>query len=73
LRTRIDDLIERFVGLDPDESEIVATLYAAWNDLLVDGEEVNEDRLFKEFFGWDESKRRFQLGELRRMKLWMEA
>jgi len=37
---------------------------------LVDGEEVNEDRHFKEFFGWDESKRRFQLGELRGMKLW---
>jgi hypothetical protein len=69
----IDDLIERFVGLDTDESEIVATLYAAWNDLLAAGEEVTEERLFKEFYTWDESKSRFQPGGLRQMKAWMES
>lgn len=73
IAARIDDLIERFVGLDTDESEIVATLYAAWNDLLAAGEKVNEERLFKEFYAWDESKGRFQSGGLRQMKAWMES
>lgn len=72
LTPHIDDLIDRFIGLDTDQTEIVATLYAAWNDLLAVGETVIEERLFQEFFNWHISKRNFRLGQLRMMKAWME-
>jgi len=73
LAPQVDALIDLFVGLDTDEAEIVATLYAVWNDMLAAGEDVSEERLFKEFFDWDESKHRFQGGGLRMMKAWMDS
>ncbi len=73
LAARIDDLIERFVGLDTDESEIVATLYAAWNDLLAAGEKVSEDRLFKEFYAWGKSKVASNQGITPDESIWMES
>lgn len=73
LSSQIDALIDTFIGLNTDESEIVATLYAAWNDILADGEDVTDERLFRVFYDWDKSKHRFQDGELRRMKAWMQA
>jgi hypothetical protein len=68
----IDDLIKNLTGLKTKQTEVVATLYAVWNDLLAEGENVTEDRLFQEFFNWHSSKRKFSLGELRMMKAWME-
>ncbi|MEW6168645.1 MAG: restriction endonuclease subunit S, partial [Pseudomonadota bacterium] len=35
--------------LNTDESEIVATLYAAWNDLLLEGKPVSDDIVITEF------------------------
>lgn len=68
----IDKFIDHFIGLDTDQTEIVATLYAVWNDLLAAGKQVTEDRLFQEFFNWHSSKHKFTLGGLRMMKAWME-
>ena len=73
LAAQIDTLTDHFTGLTSDQAEIVATLYAAWNDLLAAGEDVNEERLIKAFYDWSESKHQFQPGEVRAMKAWMEA
>ena len=62
---QIDRLITRYIGFDTDYAEIVATLYAAWNDLLIAGRNPREDELLEAFYGWSPSKARFQKGLLR--------
>jgi hypothetical protein len=72
LTPQIDALIDKFVGLNTDEAEIVATLYAVWNDLLAAGETMTDKRIHQGFYAWDKSKQRFDKGSLIRMKAWME-
>jgi hypothetical protein len=68
---KIDNLVESLVGLNTDQAEIVATLYAVWNDLLADGVQITDEQLFAEFYAWSTSKRNYQRGQLLTMKLWM--
>ncbi|KAB8145737.1 restriction endonuclease [Chloroflexia bacterium SDU3-3] len=65
------DAIEKFiismVGLDSDQAEIIATLYAAWNDLLADRQQVSEELLFQTFYDWHPNKEKYSWGQLRIM------
>lgn len=53
----IGRLIDLLRPLDTQESEVVATLYAAWNDFLLCGEAVDDAKLIREVrTNWHESK-----------------
>jgi type I restriction enzyme, S subunit len=46
--TEIDHIINLFVPMDTERAEVVATIYAAWNDLLLDGKNPTDEEIVKE-------------------------
>ncbi len=59
-----DSEIERIIGVfsdyDADQAEIVATLFAAWNDFIIDRKPVTDEALADEVLNnWNDSKKRF--------------
>ena len=55
-----------------EQCEIVATLFAAWNDLVLEGAEFSDDDILREVrTNWHESKARFDESRLRTALQWM--
>ena len=62
--TDYDSEIERIIGIfmdyDADQAEIVATLFAACNDFVIDRKEFTDEQLVDEVLNnWNDSKKRF--------------
>jgi len=71
-REGLDSLLELMRPLNTQQSEIVATLFAAWNDLTIAGLPfTDEDILHEVRNNWHESKERFDEGRLRQALQWM--
>jgi len=69
----IDRLIDLFIPMDTEQSEIVATLYAVWSDLLVKDNSPSKDQIIKEFYAWNPTKKRFPRERLEKALEWMET
>jgi type I restriction enzyme S subunit len=61
-------------GLDTRASEVIATIYALWNDDLLDGESPDDDRIVQAFLNeWHPEKRqKFKEAEVRHWLDWMK-
>lgn len=71
-RRKLNRLIDTFRPLNTDRCEIVATLFACWNDLLIDGQTATDDAIIEQFLGaWHEKKRRFSKLRLMKALDWM--
>lgn len=71
-REGLDSLLELMRPLNTEQSEIVATLFAAWNDLIIAGLPfTDEDILYEVRSNWHESKERFDEDRLRKALQWM--
>ncbi|HEX8762874.1 MAG TPA: restriction endonuclease subunit S [Candidatus Saccharimonadales bacterium] len=67
---KIRDLIKMFSKWGYGEAEIISTLYAAWNNRLIKGEEVSDDLLKQDFLQWDPQKTQYS-DRLDRALAWM--
>ncbi|MET1077051.1 MAG: restriction endonuclease subunit S [Pseudomonas sp.] len=72
-RASIQQVIELMRGWDTDRCERVVTLYAAWNDFLLEGKAVSDEAIVAEvMYAWNDTKLRFSqsdwLAELAEMK-----
>ena len=68
----IDQLLGLLSPLDMDQCEIVATLYGAWNDLIIQNENVTDDRIVDEVRNhWHDTKKRFEPERLKKALGWM--
>lgn len=68
--------LRRIIGLVKDfnteNTEAIATLYAVWNDALIDGEQPDDERIIGGFREeWHEAKQRFTEESLRTWLGWM--
>lgn len=70
-RKGLDALLELMRPLNTERSEIVATLFAAWNDLIIAGRPFSDEDILHEVKSWHESKERFDEDRLRRALKWM--
>lgn len=71
-RTTIDKIIKVFERLDTKQSEIVATAFACWNDLLSLNGSADDERVLDEFFNnWNSSKKRFSRVQVQKALIWM--
>ncbi|MCC5049615.1 restriction endonuclease subunit S [Xanthomonas campestris] len=71
-RKELDRLIALFEGRKTDDLEVVATLYAVWNDALAGGLHPNDEWLINEFrSNWHEVKERFAPDILGKWLGWM--
>ncbi|GEM_PF-7108904 len=55
-----------------DQAELQAAVYAAWNDMLIDGRPVADDTLIAEVYGWHERKKRFARERILKCVRWMK-
>lgn len=66
-------LAEVFRPLDTDQTEIVATLFACWNDLLLRNRTVSDEQIMREFLlHWHPKKSRFTQARLNKALAWMK-
>lgn len=71
-RKDLDRLFDLMADKKTDEAEIIATLFAAWNDFLIDGQTPGDDEIVTEVREhWHESKQRFTPQQLRQWLAWM--
>lgn len=67
------DLVRKVSILDTERIEIVATLYACWNDLILEGNMIPEDeKIIDDFYNrWHPAKKRFLRDRLVKALQWM--
>lgn len=71
-RTEMDRLIDLMGDLKTESVEIIATLFAAWNDALLDGQNPDDNWVIKEVREhWHVSKQRFTPADLKKWLGWM--
>lgn len=63
-QANIEQVIELMRDWDTDRCEMTVTLYAAWNDFIIEGRQVTDDDIVDEVMHrWNEAKLRFSKGE----------
>jgi hypothetical protein len=61
-----------FEKLNIEQSEIVATLYACWNDCIIEKTELTDEKIIdKVWNNWHLSKQRFTSKRLKKALEWM--
>jgi type I restriction enzyme S subunit len=71
-RKEMDRLIDLMGGLKTEQVEIIATLFAVWNDAMLDGDPPDDDWIVREVRErWHASKQRFAPAELHKWLGWM--
>ena len=72
-RQKIQQVLETMRSWDTERCGIVATLYAAWNDLLIEGEDPDDEEILREVLNdWNESKKDISEKRWRRALGWMK-
>ena len=65
-------MADTFKGLTTDQSEIIATLFACWNDFLIRKHSPTDDEIATEFLlNWHTKKSRFSRARLFKALAWM--
>lgn len=58
---KIEKVIEIIKNCSTDKAEMIATLYASWNDFIIKGEKVSEIQIVKDVReNWHDRKKRFK-------------
>lgn len=78
-RATIEQVIELMRDWDTDRCEMTVTLYAAWNDFILEGRPVSDEAIVEEVMhSWNDTKLRFGktewlavLGEMKKHKILM--
>jgi type I restriction enzyme S subunit len=71
-KVEFDRLLRLFAKKNTEEAEIIATLFAAWNDLLIDGMSPSGDDIIREVReNWHPQKERFSVSLLQQWLDWM--
>ncbi len=62
----MDRLLTWFEQMNTEQAEVFATVFAAWNDLLIDGEKATDDQVIEQVREhWHKAKERFTPKRLR--------
>jgi type I restriction enzyme, S subunit len=64
-------LIETFRKTKSPTIEIIATLFACWEEIINENRVVTDDVLLERFYGWSEFKEKYSNEEILRQKEWM--
>ncbi len=56
----VDGLLSKFKNSTWDQCEIIATLYAVWNNRIIKNEMRNDALLKKDFLDWDKNKAKYK-------------
>lgn len=71
-RKEMDRLLDLFEDMDTEQAEVLATLFAAWNDFLQDGLQPTDEQIVQEVRErWHSAKERFATNRLQAVLNWM--
>ncbi|MBS1684408.1 MAG: restriction endonuclease subunit S [Bacteroidetes bacterium] len=70
-KEQIDFLISLMNKAKPSQAEIIATVYAVWNDLLINQMDASIDKIKLYFFKWSEKKKAFTPEQVEGCYKWM--
>ncbi|CAP44335.1 restriction endonuclease subunit S [Bordetella petrii] len=71
-KTEFDRLIYALAGKTTKEVEIIATLFAVWNDFLIDGTQPTDEQIITDMReNWHERKGRFSPSDLKPWLSWL--
>ena len=69
---KIFDKVISFIGpMDTRQSEIVATLFACWNDFLLSNKNPSDDDIIKSFYKWSPQKKKHPREKLKTALDWI--
>jgi type I restriction enzyme, S subunit len=71
-KAKVKDLLTSFKNWGYGEAEIISTLYAAWNNRIIKGEEITDDLLKQDFLQWDPQKTQYS-SRLDQALSWMRS
>jgi hypothetical protein len=58
-------------GTTEAQAEIIATLYAVWNNRIIEGKPVTDDDLITEFYNWSKRKRQYSERQVEEGLQWL--
>ncbi len=67
----ISEIIELFRKKDSKHSKIVATLYAVWNNRIIQQQDISDELLIEDFYKWDKQKAKYERERLEKALDWM--
>jgi type I restriction enzyme S subunit len=67
---RVNNLLMKLRTFSWEECEIIATIYAVWNNRLWKGQPITDDLLFEDFMAWSSRKSNFSK-DLYKKLFWM--
>jgi type I restriction enzyme S subunit len=70
-RPEMDRLLSQLATMNTDQAELFSTVFAAWNDLLIDARPTDDAGIAAEVYAWHESKKRFTRGDILARIAWM--
>jgi type I restriction enzyme S subunit len=56
VRKKIECIIDVFVPMDMRQAEVFATVYAAWNNLIIDGKSPTDEAIIEACYAWHPKK-----------------
>lgn len=73
-QTEFDRLIYALADKTTEEVEIIATLFAVWNDFLIDGVTPTDEQIITDMReNWHERKARFSPADLKKWLAWLRS
>lgn len=72
-RQDFDNLMKLFYGIDTEGCQIIVTLYACWNDLLLEKKVVTDDSILSAALQWHEAKKEIPQGTWQHYFNWMKS
>lgn len=70
---KLEPLFTALKNATEDEAEIVATLYAVWNNMIIKKETVNDKAILSTFFEWSDRKKKYSQAQVTRALAWMKV
>lgn len=58
--SELDEFLSKFKNSTWEQCEIVATLYAVWNNRIIRQEQITDELLKQDFLNWDKKKIKYQ-------------
>jgi type I restriction enzyme S subunit len=70
---KISFVIKLLRDKSTDEAELIATIYAIWNNCIIVGKDLHQPLLVKEVYEWSKSKVKFSETTITEMWRWMKG
>jgi type I restriction enzyme S subunit len=73
VQKKLDQLFELLYQKSEAEAEIIATLYAVWNNRIIEGSTVADKELIEDFYKWSDRKQQYMEEQILNALQWLRT